>query len=202
MVMIGSVTQFDLEKQGSNFGLFGVNVGSQKTEALVTLNARIVNTTTGEILMTVEGTGQGNQNDDQVVIFGIGGGTTTSNEGKLLTSATQKAVEQIITKMKTNQSKLAAVPKVLPNVTAVVADVTGNTVVLNKGKSDGYHAGMKVSIERVGKEIKDPQTGKVIRSVTTPIGLVEINDVDQSSSVGTIISGTGFKVGDIASPQQ
>jgi curli biogenesis system outer membrane secretion channel CsgG len=202
MVIIGSITQFDLQKTGSNFGLFGVSVGNESTGAFVTINARIVNTTTGEILMAAEGKGESNQSDDQVRVFTIGGGTTTSNEGKLLTVATQEAVEKIVAQMDENEAKLSAVPKVLPKIDAIVADVAGDTIVLNKGTTDGYRTGLKLSIERVSKEIKDPETGTVIRRLTSPVGLIELYDVDQSSSLGKIISGTGFKVGDLASPTQ
>ncbi|WP_066116702.1 CsgG/HfaB family protein [Geminocystis sp. NIES-3709] len=202
VVLIGSVTQFDIQKQGSSFGLFGVSVGGQTTEALVSLNVRAVNTTTGEIIMGAEGSGVGTQKDDQVYVLGMGGGTTTSNEGKLLSVATQKAVDSILSEMEKKNDRLAAVPKVLPTVKAVIADISGSNVVLNKGSGDGYRVGMKISIERVGKEIKDPETGKVIRRLTTPIGMVELHDVDQSSSVGKILSGNGFTIGDIASPVQ
>ncbi|MGI0482695.1 CsgG/HfaB family protein [Geminocystis sp. CENA526] len=202
VVLIGSVTQFDIQKQGSSFGLFGVSVGGQTTEALVTLNVRAVNTTTGEIIMGAEGSGVGTQKDDQVYVLGMGGGTTTSNEGKLLSVATQKAVDEILAEMQNKNDRLTAVPKVLPSVNAVVADISGGNIVLNKGTSDGYRAGMKVSIERVGREIKDPETGKVIRRLTTPVGIVELYDVDSSSSIGKTVSGNGFQVGDVATPVQ
>ena len=59
---------------------------------------------------------------------------------------------------------------------------------------------MKVSIERISKKIKDPETGEVIRTLTEKIGIVELTDVDAKSSVGRVISGNNFEVGDIAKP--
>ncbi len=57
---------------------------------------------------------------------------------------------------------------------------------------------MKVSIERVSKEIKDPETGEVIRRLTEQIGIIELTDVDAKSSLGKVVSGANFQVGDIA----
>ncbi len=83
-----------------------------------------------------------------------------------------------------------------------MADVTGNTIILNKGTVSGYRSGMKVSIERVSKEIKDPETGEIIRTLTEAVGIVELTDVDAKSSMGRIISGNNFQVGDIAKPTE
>ena len=46
------------------------------------------------------------------------------------------------------------------------------------------------------KEIKDPATGQVIRRLAAPVGTIRLTDVDDISAVGTLISGSGFKVGD------
>jgi hypothetical protein len=51
-------------------------------------------------------------------------------------------------------------------------------------------------VERVSKEIKDPATGKVLRRMSTPIGMVKVTDVDDVSSVCSVVSGAGFKTGD------
>jgi curli biogenesis system outer membrane secretion channel CsgG len=201
-IVIGSVTQFDLQQRRSGGGFLGIGAGSTDTDAYVKLNIRVVNTNTAEILFVAEGNGNQSQSDSQVSILGIGGGSSTSNEGKLLTLATEKAIEQVVTELNAKSSNLAALPKAAPTVNAVVADVTGNTVVLNKGKSDGYRTGIKLSIERVTKQVKDPATGKVIRNITQPLGVIEIVEADDSSSVGKIISGGKFKVGDIAKPAQ
>lgn len=199
-VIIGTVTQFDLQRQDSGFNVFGIGVGGNDTDAFVKLNIRVVNTTTAEIVATAEGNGNASQSDNQVQVYGIGGGSSTSNEGKLLTFATQQAIDELITQLDTNADKIASLPKSLPTVTAIVADVAGNTVILNKGTSDGYQKGMKISIERTVKEVKDPQTGEVLRQITQPIGTIELSDVDRKSSMGTIISGSSFQVGDIAKP--
>jgi hypothetical protein len=59
---------------------------------------------------------------------------------------------------------------------------------------------MVLSVERVIREIKDPQTGKVLRKDTQPVGRVQLTEVDAVSAVGRILSGKGLKVGDAAKP--
>jgi len=83
-------------------------------------------------------------------------------------------------------------------VEGLVAAVVNGQVVLNVGKKDGVKVGDQLSIERVTMTIKDPETGKVIRRMTTPVGVVRVTDVDNVSAVTTPVSGSGFKVGDEA----
>jgi hypothetical protein len=61
---------------------------------------------------------------------------------------------------------------------------------------------MVVSVERVIKDIKDPTTGKVLRRQTQSVGRIQLTEVDAQSSVGKILTGTGFKVGDVAKAVQ
>jgi len=201
VVIVGSVTQFDVQEKRSGFQVGGL-FGQSKTEvqADVQLNARMVSTSTAEIITTAEGTGSANQKDGSTVVFGIGGGSDTSNQQQLLTQATRLAIDEVVVGLTAAEGRLAALPAVLPTVDALVADVAGGTIVLNKGTTDGYRTGMIVSLERVSREVKDPATGKVIRRVTTAIGQAELTDVDGSSSVAIVRSGTGFRIGDIAKP--
>lgn len=201
-VVLGSITDFNIEynTSGVSLPIFG-SVGGSKTKANVKLNIRVVNTTTGEILFTAEGNSQSKSENTSVSIIGIGGvDSDSSNEAKLLTTATVEAINQVVQVINNNYTKIAEAPRTLPSVTALVADIYGNSIIVNKGLADGYCQGMKLSLERVSREVKDPTTGKVIRQITQPIGTLEITEADAQSSVAKIISGTGFKVGDVAKP--
>ncbi len=200
-VVIGSVTQFDLQEQRSGGGIFGIGANVQDTDAEVKINARVVDTNTAEILYTFEGEGNQSQSDTQVSVFGIGGGSSTSNEGKLLTLATEQAIKQISDEMASQAEEIAALQLPLPEVPAVVASISGNMIILNKGTNEGYQEGMIVSIERVTQEVKDPETGEVIRQLTSKLAEVRLTDVDAKSSLGQLISGSESpQVGDIAKP--
>lgn len=198
-VILGSVTQMDLERKEKGGGTFGIGANVTEVDAFVQLNVRMVDTTTGEILSVAEGEGNASQSDTNVRVFGIGGGSSTSNEGKLLTEATKQAIEQAVGTIDSSSGNVAtASSDAQPIVNALIADIAGDLVILNKGLGDGYREGMKLSIERVSKEIKDPETGEVIRRLTTQVGVVELTDVDGKSSVGKIVSGSDFQVGDVA----
>lgn len=202
-MVIGSVTGFNIEQDAGGVRIPGFGrVGGGKTNANVKLSVRLVNTSTGEILMSAEGNGSSGRGDGSINIRGYGVDTRSRKEAKLLTNATVDAINQVVEKLNKGSTQLAAAPRAVPRVNALVADITGNTVILNKGSDEGFQQGLKLSIERVTREVKDPSTGKVIRQVTQSMGTIEITESDANSSVGKIISGGRFQVGDIAKPVQ
>lgn len=198
VVVLGSVTSFNIEKDNGGVCAFGICAGGNKTSANTKLNVRLVNTTTGEILSVAEGNGKSGRGDGNLSFRGFSVNSNSRKEAKLLAQAMADAIDQVNKKINNDSAKLAATPKSLPNVEALVADISGKNVILNKGSADGFRQGMKLSIQRVTREVKDPSTGKVIRKITQQVGLIEITEVDASSSVGKIISGATFKVGDVA----
>ncbi len=90
------------------------------------------------------------------------------------------------------------VPTRKVEVTGVVADVAGNTLIINVGSSKGLKVGDKLDISHAGRQIKDPTTGKVLKTITTRIGEGTVTEVDADSATLNF-SGTGpVKVGDVA----
>jgi hypothetical protein len=81
-------------------------------------------------------------------------------------------------------------------VEGLVADVSGNTVVINVGTRAGVRPGMTLSVRRLSREIKDPASGRVIRKVEDTLGTLTITEADEESAVGTFSGATPPKVGD------
>lgn len=216
-VIMGSITQFgrDDEKKtygggavGGITGKFGLG-GVQKREAkaVVGITARMVDTTTGEILAAVTGTGESDRKGTSLVGAGGGGGNaagggydmTSKNFGEtILGEAVHKAVNDMATQL---DQKAEALPTRKAEFSGLVADVSGNTLILNVGRSSGVQVGDTVSISRPVRTVKDPATGKVIKTVTNDMGTATITDVDADSSTATYNGSSPAKVGDTVKNQ-
>ncbi|MDJ0796327.1 MAG: CsgG/HfaB family protein [Calothrix sp. MO_167.B12] len=206
LVVFGSITSANLERNRSGIrgikipGLGRVGGSGKKRTANVKLNVRVVNTTTGEIVLSAEGNGNSKQKGGNLRIDRIYVNNNSNKDSQLLTLATADAINQVAEQINAGANTVSVSQTNLPTMKAVVADVSGNTVILNKGSADGYRPGMKLSIEKVIKIVKDPVTGKELRKMTKQIGTIELTEVDSSSSVGKIVSGTQLKVGNLAKP--
>ncbi len=84
----------------------------------------------------------------------------------------------------------AAAPIAAP-VSGLVADASApDSIIINVGSSSGVKVGDKLAVSRVVRVVKDPATGKPLRSIENAIGQLTITSVDASSAVGTF-SGSG-----------
>jgi curli biogenesis system outer membrane secretion channel CsgG len=213
-IIIGSITQFGRDDQhtnvgGGGFGGYGSKlgiggVGTHKAKAVVGITARLVNTSTGEILAAVTGTGESSRSGTSLIGAGAGGGSGggagldmgSSNFGQtILGEAVKAAVGDTATQL---DSKAAALPTVKVSVSGLVADVSGNTLIINVGSKTGLKVGDTLDISRQVRTVKDPATGKVLKAITDKIGSGTVTQIDQDSATVTF-AGTGpVKVGDVA----
>lgn len=206
-IVVGSITQFGQEHKSSSaslptgyipgipyvggFGGFG-SFRSSKSKTKVSIDAKVIDINTTEILAAMQGTGEAKRSGG-----GIGGfSSDTSGDSAIADEATIQAVDslsgQIVSaaaKIPDNQSLIAA------SVEGKIADITGNTATLNVGKKAGIQVGAKLNVQRSVKKITDPDSGKVIKEVFNTIATITIKEADDSSSSGDIV-GTGVKVGD------
>jgi curli biogenesis system outer membrane secretion channel CsgG len=211
-IIVGAITQFGNETKntgaaggGGSFGGFGLGGFShKKSKAIVGMNARIVNVDTGEIMAVAEGKGESSRESTSLGGgggswhgFGAGGVNFGSSDfqNTIIGEAVKAASDQMSSELIADNSK---VETRTISVEGLVAAVTGGQVVLNVGKKAGLKVGDQLTIERVTMEIKDPATGQVIRRLSSQIGTIELTDVDDISAVGKILTGSDFKVGDLA----
>ncbi|HEY7097573.1 MAG TPA: CsgG/HfaB family protein [Terriglobales bacterium] len=209
-IVVGSVTQFGNETKNTNLGGAGGNwggyglggFGKKKSKAIVALTARIVDIDTGEILAVAEGKGESSRESTSMTGgggnwhgFGAGHADFGSSDfqSTIIGEAVKNAVEQTSTEVIAGKDKLVARTIV---VQGLVAAVDGGQIILNVGAKNGVKVGDQLNVERVTKEIKDPATGQVLRRLSTAVGVVKVTDVDDVSSVCSVVSGTGFKIGD------
>jgi curli biogenesis system outer membrane secretion channel CsgG len=209
-IIVGSITQFGLEDKSLNVGGLvgrlggwgGGAVGKKQGKAAVAIDARMVDVNTGEILATA--TGKGESKRSGLLLGGGGGGGggfgaggidmgSSNFQDTILGEATRAAVDDLCSQLVTQAGKVTASEV---KVEGLVADATGGTIIINVGKGAGVAVGMRLAVERVGREVKDPATGKVLRKITSPVGEIEVTEVDEASAVAKIISGQGIKVGD------
>lgn len=209
-VIMGSITQFGRDDENKTYGggaavarKFGLG-GLQKREAkaVVAVTARMVDTTTAEILAAVTGTGESTRKGTSLVGAGGGGGNaagagydmTSKNFGEtILGEAVHAAVNQMATQL---DSKAEGLPSRKAEFSGLVADVSGSSIILNIGRNSGVQVGDLVEISRPVRTVKDPTTGKVIKTITNKMGTAKITEVDVDSSTAEFNGSGPAKVGD------
>jgi F0F1-type ATP synthase alpha subunit len=88
-------------------------------------------------------------------------------------------------------------PVQVVKINGVVADVSPDgTLIINVGSKDGIKVGDTLAVNRKVRDVKDPTSGRVIRSVVDAVGAVTITEVDEASAVGKFSGAGTAKVGD------
>ena len=210
-IIVGSITQFGRDDKslgvgggaiGGVTGRFGLGgVGKKQAKAVVGINARMVSTETGEILAVAEGKGESKRSG---LLLGGGGGSYGGAGGGAVDMSSKnfgdtilgEAVAQAVTDVARQlDDKAASLPAHVVQVSGLVADVSGNTLVMNVGSKSGLKVGDVLGVFRQGRQIKDPATGQVLKTIVTKVGDVTITEVEETSSTGTY-NGQPANVGD------
>jgi curli biogenesis system outer membrane secretion channel CsgG len=212
-IIIGSITQFGRDDQSTSVGggaiggitrKYGIGgVQRKESKAVVVINARLIDTSTAEILAVASGKGESQRSGTS--LLGAGGSSGTAAGGAvdmkssnfantILGEAVSQSISQLASQLDQNASRL---PTVKINVQGLVADATGGTLIINVGSKSGVKVGDRLQVTRKVRDIKDPATGKVLRSVEDQLGVVTITEADEQSSVGAYTGTSPAKVGDV-----
>ena len=210
-IIVGSVTQFGNDTRSTGLGGVGRAAGrfgfggfdQEETSAIVAIDARVIDVDTAEILAVAQGSGESSRKSTSI----LGGGGSWRNFGAgrvnfgssdfqetILGEAVRLATEDLSGKL-VSQSGRIEVRQVV--VEGLVAAVDGNLVIVNVGSDAGVRVGDRMTIERVTREIRDPETDAIIRRLSSEVGAIELTDVDAISAIGRIVAGADFQAGDV-----
>lgn len=211
-IIIGTITQFGRDDQhtnigGGGFGGYGSKLGlggvsTHKAKAVVGVTARLINTSTGEIMAAVTGTGESTRSGTALIGAGAGGGSgggagldmgSSNFSQTILGEAVGKAVTDTATQLDAAAGNLPTVKIV---VSGLVADATGNTLIINVGSKAGVKIGDVLEVSRPVRTVKDPTTGKVLKTIADKIGDATVTQVDEDSATASFAGAGAAKVGD------
>lgn len=220
-MIIGDITTFGNEDKNIGGGGGGGNwwkgggggLGVKKNKAVVEITARLVDVNTGEILASVTGHGEAEKsglsmagNGHSNPWTGGGGAFDMSNSNfreSLIGKAVTQSVDQLASNLDAKATGLPVAAVVAPPpppppapLDGQIADASTSDIIVNVGSKNGVKVGDNLSVVRVGRVIKDPVTGKPLRSIESPVGSLTVTSVDTDSAVGKF-TGTGApKIGD------
>jgi curli biogenesis system outer membrane secretion channel CsgG len=107
-ILAGSITKFSTERRGGGLRVKGIGLGGAKAKSEVALTARLIDTSTGEIMISAKGLGQSSKGggfDFSKGGFGVG---TNAEEWRSsgLGEAQEKACNEFVTALMAKKDRL------------------------------------------------------------------------------------------------
>jgi len=212
-IIIGSITQFGRDDKKTNVGgdavgrlsgKFGIGgVSKSNSKAVVAITARMIDTSTAEILASATGRGESKRSGTGLIANGgsaaaAAGGALdmrdTNFGNTILGEAVHASVDQVASQL---EAKASALPTRTLTIDGLVADAAPDgTLILNVGSNAGLKVGDTLRVMHPGRKITDPATGKVLRQIEDSLGEVKITEVEATSSVGKFTGPGKPAVGD------
>ncbi|NLY75543.1 MAG: hypothetical protein GX075_09595 [Firmicutes bacterium] len=188
-LVIGRVTDFSIKEDEdilanpNRHNWMGMRVTF--STAFVSLEARLVDTTTAEILTSV--TGSGRKKTVNLGLISEQGGISfgdkdfeKSDLGKALRQAVTSAARQLATKAYGGLTPVT--------ITGMVAYVMPDRIIINVGRRDGVEPGMVFKVAHKITTLKDPVTNEAIGEVTEPVAEISVVEVKEKSATCVILN--------------
>jgi hypothetical protein len=193
LIVTGSVSEFGEKKSSIGGSIPGIGGKISKREARSVVDVRMINTTTGEIVLAETAEGKESSSSVDAVHFeDIDFGNPTSWDRTILGKAARESVEKCVKYVDKAMKKIPWEGKIIK------ANDDG-TVYMKPGSQGGVQPGMEFVVYSKGEELIDPDTGISLGSEEMKIGKIKVTqDVgDGKACKALIVSGSGFKTNDI-----
>lgn len=187
-LVIGRITDFstkeddDILANPNHNNPMGMRI--TKSTSRVSIDARMVDATTAEILTSVTGTGKkatvnlGLITKEGGISFGDKN-FEKSDLGKAFRQAANSTARQLATK---------AYQETVLTISGMIAYVSADRIVINVGRKDGVEMGMVFKVARKLATLTDPDTGQIIGEATEPVAEITVIEVKEKSASCKIVT--------------
>lgn len=182
-IVTGAITAYSEVEEGQDLLVYK----QKKQVARVTVDYRIVDTTTGVQIMADSGQGVYSKSTGGVLGLGAKSSYDTDLRDGALRDALTKAMVNMLAQLEEKEWS------------GRIAGIKGNMVYINAGKKTGLKVGDILVVQELGDKIIDPQTGVPIGYAPGRIKgeLMVTSFFGNDGSVAVVRSGAGFRVNDI-----
>lgn len=197
MVVIGSVLEFGINEKGGKIPQvgkwkWGRGIGASVVTGKAKLSARLVDTTTAEILGSFEGSGAHRFGKGEFAGARAGQNWDTGMASKILSEAVQSIAGSL-----QGQAVNLEPSTYRGGIEGKIARVDGGKIYLSVGAASGVRVGDMFVVRSLGEAILDPDTGEELGREEGERGRVKITKiVGDKLSIAEAESGSGFAVGD------
>lgn len=181
-IITGAVSKFGEKSEGENYGVYKSKV--QRAEC--TVDVRLIDATTGQIIMADSGDGVFEKEITQVLGLGGRAGYDETMSQNALRAAVSKLMSNLVTKMTSQPWR------------GKIAQVKSDMIYINAGQKTGLQVGDTLTVQELGEEIIDPDTGVSMGRAPGKIkGKLTVQSFfGEDGSVARKVSGGGFAKGD------
>ncbi|MEW6774700.1 MAG: CsgG/HfaB family protein [Bdellovibrionota bacterium] len=154
-LLIGTISEFGVTPSATDLVLFK----QKKQEAKATVDVRLIDATTGQILYADSGSGAGSVTYREFLGMGAKGGYDESLEQFAVRSAVVQFMQNLINQL----GKTEWYGKV------VKANAGEGTAIVNAGQETGLNVGDKIVVNTLGETLTDPDTGMELGQELGPV---------------------------------
>lgn len=190
LLVMGRVTEFSMKSSGggllTNTG-FGLSV--KTSNAVVAIDARLVDATSAEILASVTGRGE-KKNTNLGLAINWNAIAFGSNEFQKtnLGIALRDAVAQVANGLAEKAYSGIGPSNSFVPISGVVFYAKDNRVIINIGSSEGVQPGMVFTVQHVIDEVRNPDTGEVVDVITEPIAEISVAEVKEKTATCFVLN--------------
>lgn len=182
-IIVGSISEFG-RKDVTDSKLFS---RTREQIAMATVNIRLVDVKTGQIIYGEIGSGQSSTQNKTSLGVGSRASYDSSLNDQAISAAVSKLIDNIINKLTDSPWK------------SYILDKQEGFYLISGGKSQGIELGNVFVVEQMGKKVKNPQTGGFITLPGKKVAKIKVAQVLPGQNVKDEISMCQIVEGEITS---